>query len=44
VHYEGWCHFQENRPGVEKALAAAPAEVRDALHWLTIGKPEDVTV
>jgi L-ascorbate metabolism protein UlaG (beta-lactamase superfamily) len=44
VHYEGWSHFREGREGIEKAFAAAPPAVRDALHWLPIGKPEDIAV
>jgi L-ascorbate metabolism protein UlaG (beta-lactamase superfamily) len=44
VHYEGWSHFQEGRPGIEAAFAAAAPAVRDTLHWLTIGKPGTVTV
>ncbi|GIJ70453.1 MBL fold metallo-hydrolase [Virgisporangium ochraceum] len=44
VHYEGWSHFRDGRAGVERAFAASPPEVRDALRWLTIGAPEPVEV
>jgi L-ascorbate metabolism protein UlaG (beta-lactamase superfamily) len=44
VHYEGWSHFTEGRPGIETAFDTAKPEVRDALHWLTIGKASDITV
>ncbi|MER7889221.1 MBL fold metallo-hydrolase [Micromonospora sp. NPDC094482] len=37
VHYEGWGHFREGREVVERAFAAAPADVRSALRWLPIG-------
>ena len=30
IHYEGWKHFREGRDAIERAFAAAPAEVRDA--------------
>ncbi|RLK53698.1 L-ascorbate metabolism protein UlaG (beta-lactamase superfamily) [Actinokineospora cianjurensis] len=42
VHYEGWAHFHEGRAGVEKALASAPADVRDLFRWLTPGEPAEV--
>ena len=44
VHYEGWSHFVEGRPGIETAFATAKPEVRDALHWLTTGTAADITV
>ncbi|MEU8230567.1 MBL fold metallo-hydrolase [Actinoplanes sp. NPDC048967] len=44
VHYEGWGHFSEGRPAVEAAFAAAPAAVRESLHWLTPGTATSVTV
>ncbi|GAA0222544.1 MBL fold metallo-hydrolase [Cryptosporangium japonicum] len=44
VHYEGWSHFSEGRSVVEAAFAAAPAVVRDSLHWLTPGTATSVTV
>jgi L-ascorbate metabolism protein UlaG (beta-lactamase superfamily) len=44
VHYEGWSHFQEGSQGIETAFAGAPPAVQNALHWLTIGEPDRVTV
>ena len=44
LHYEGWKHFRDGREGIERALAAAPAEVRDRFRWLAIGEAEDVAV
>ncbi|GLZ41355.1 MBL fold metallo-hydrolase [Actinokineospora sp. NBRC 105648] len=42
VHYEGWQHFREGRPGVEAALANATADVRDRFRWLEPGVPTAV--
>ena len=42
VHYEGWTHFRDGRDGIERALAAAPADVRDRVRWLPIGTAEEV--
>jgi len=42
VHYEGWKHFQEPRPVIERAFAAAPPEVRDRVRWLEIGTPTEL--
>ncbi len=42
VHYEGWAHFREDRAAAERAFAAAPAAVRDAVRWLTPGVPLDL--
>ncbi len=44
IHYEGWQHFREGREEVERALAAAPAEVRDSFRWLEIGVPTAIDV
>jgi L-ascorbate metabolism protein UlaG (beta-lactamase superfamily) len=38
IHYEGWKHFKEGRDEVERALAGAPADVRDRFRWLTLGE------
>jgi L-ascorbate metabolism protein UlaG (beta-lactamase superfamily) len=38
IHYEGWKHFKEGRDEVERALADAPADVRDRFRWLTLGE------
>jgi L-ascorbate metabolism protein UlaG (beta-lactamase superfamily) len=42
VHYEGWSHFREGRAAIEQRLATAPAAVREAFHFLTIGEPTDL--
>ncbi len=42
VHYEGWTHFAEGRPAIEREFARAPADVREVLRWLPIGTPTDV--
>jgi L-ascorbate metabolism protein UlaG (beta-lactamase superfamily) len=44
VHYEGWAHFRQGRPEVERAFADAPPDVRERLQWLTIGEPSTITV
>jgi L-ascorbate metabolism protein UlaG (beta-lactamase superfamily) len=41
VHYEGWSHFRQGRPAVERALAAAP-DVRERVQWLDPGVPRSV--
>lgn len=42
VHYEGWSHFVDGRPAVERTLAAAPDDVRRRVRWLPIGEPQTV--
>jgi L-ascorbate metabolism protein UlaG (beta-lactamase superfamily) len=42
VHYEGWTHFRQGRDAVERAFAAAPAEVRRSLRWLPVGEPVEL--
>jgi L-ascorbate metabolism protein UlaG (beta-lactamase superfamily) len=42
VHYEGWSHFAEGRAAIERRLATAPADVRDAFRWLPIGQPTEI--
>jgi len=44
VHYEGWSHFRQGREVAEREFTAAPAEVRDSVHWLEIGQPTDIEV
>ena len=44
LHYEGWKHFHDGEEGVRRALAAAPADVRDRFRWLEIGRTEEVGV
>jgi L-ascorbate metabolism protein UlaG (beta-lactamase superfamily) len=39
VHYEGWSHFHEDRAGIERALAAAPDDVRARFRFVPIGTP-----
>jgi L-ascorbate metabolism protein UlaG (beta-lactamase superfamily) len=42
VHYEGWKHFQEPPPMIERELAEAPADVQRSIRWLPIGTPTDL--
>ena len=44
IHYEGWKHFRQGRDAVERELASAPAEVREAFRWLPIGEATEVAV
>jgi L-ascorbate metabolism protein UlaG (beta-lactamase superfamily) len=44
IHYEGWKHFREGRDAIERALAAAPADVRERVRWLPIGEPAELEV
>jgi L-ascorbate metabolism protein UlaG (beta-lactamase superfamily) len=37
VHYEGWSHFTQGRDTIERAFAAAPADVSTSLSWLPTG-------
>jgi L-ascorbate metabolism protein UlaG (beta-lactamase superfamily) len=37
IHYEGWKHFREDRAAIERALAAAPEDVRERFAWLPLG-------
>ncbi len=39
IHYVGWKHFRQGREAIEREVAAAPAEVRDAIRWLPLGEP-----
>ena len=43
VHYEGWSHFKDGRDGVERALAAAPEDVRQRFRWVPIGEAVELT-
>ena len=43
VHYEGWSHFKDGREGVERALAAAPEDVRDRFRWVPMGEAVELT-
>jgi L-ascorbate metabolism protein UlaG (beta-lactamase superfamily) len=42
IHYEGWAHFQEQRPDIESVFARAPDDVRRRIRWLPAGEPTDV--
>jgi hypothetical protein len=42
VHYEGWSHFHEGRAAVERAIAAAPADVRSRFRLLDLGVPAEI--
>jgi len=43
IHYEGWSHFKDGRDGVERALAAAPEDVRERFRWVPIGAAVELT-
>lgn len=40
VHYEGWSHFQQDRPAAEPVLAAS--RYADRIHWLDPGQAIDL--
>jgi L-ascorbate metabolism protein UlaG (beta-lactamase superfamily) len=42
VHYEGWAHFADGRPAIERALAGAASDVRNRVRWLPIGTAVDL--
>jgi len=42
IHYEGWKHFREGRNAIERALAAAPPDVKDRFRWIPIGEPVEL--
>jgi L-ascorbate metabolism protein UlaG (beta-lactamase superfamily) len=44
IHYEGWRHFRQGREQIEAALAAAPTDLRDRVHWLPIGGGTEIGV
>jgi L-ascorbate metabolism protein UlaG (beta-lactamase superfamily) len=43
IHYEGWKHFVDGKRGVERAIAAAPADTQERFRWLPIGDPVELT-
>jgi L-ascorbate metabolism protein UlaG (beta-lactamase superfamily) len=43
VHYEGWSHFTQDRPAIERALARAPSPIAERIRWLEIGRAVDIT-
>jgi L-ascorbate metabolism protein UlaG (beta-lactamase superfamily) len=44
VHYEGWKHFQQPRPMIERDFAEAPTDVQRSFRWLPIGTPTDLEI
>jgi L-ascorbate metabolism protein UlaG (beta-lactamase superfamily) len=42
IHYEGWRHLADGREAVERALAAAPEDVRRRFRWLALGEPVEL--
>lgn len=38
IHYEGWSHFREGRKAIDRAFAAAPADVRGSIRWAPLGR------
>jgi L-ascorbate metabolism protein UlaG (beta-lactamase superfamily) len=42
VHYEGWSHFAEGREAVERAISAAPEEIRRSFRLLPPGAGVEV--
>jgi L-ascorbate metabolism protein UlaG (beta-lactamase superfamily) len=43
VHYEGWSHFSQGRDGIDAALAAASADVRERFRLVPIGEAVDLS-
>jgi L-ascorbate metabolism protein UlaG (beta-lactamase superfamily) len=44
IHYEGWKHFREGRDAIERALAAAPPDLKDRFRWIPSGTPVEIEV
>jgi len=42
AHYEGWSHFRDGEEGFVRAVADAPAAVRDSVRFLPLGVPTEV--
>ncbi len=42
IHYEGWKHFREGRPAIEKGLAEAG--LGDRLRWLNLGESTEIKI
>jgi L-ascorbate metabolism protein UlaG (beta-lactamase superfamily) len=42
VHYEGWTHFHQGRPAIEREFARAPADISRSIRWLPIGEATTV--
>jgi L-ascorbate metabolism protein UlaG (beta-lactamase superfamily) len=44
IHYEGWKHFREGRDAIERALQAAPPDIKDRFRWIPLGEPAEIEV
>lgn len=44
VHYEGWSHFRQGRPDIERAIARADPQLADVIRWAPIGTPIEIEV
>ncbi|MBI5840341.1 MAG: MBL fold metallo-hydrolase [Chloroflexi bacterium] len=42
IHYEGWKHFREGRPAIEKGFAEAG--LGDRLRWLNLGESTEIKI
>ena len=42
VHYEGWSHFADGPAGLDRAVAAAPTDVRRRVRRVLMGVPTEV--
>jgi L-ascorbate metabolism protein UlaG (beta-lactamase superfamily) len=42
LHYEGWEHFSEGRPQIERAFSEAG--LSDRLRWLERGQPRELSL
>jgi L-ascorbate metabolism protein UlaG (beta-lactamase superfamily) len=43
VHYEGWKHFRQGRPAIEREFASAPEDIRRLVRWLPAGVGVELT-
>jgi L-ascorbate metabolism protein UlaG (beta-lactamase superfamily) len=41
IHFEGWKHFREGKPGIDAEFARAPQRFRDTVRWLEPGAVAD---
>ncbi len=44
IHYEGWKHFKEGRPSIEREFSRSPESFRTAVQWLPIGSSVQVAI
>jgi L-ascorbate metabolism protein UlaG (beta-lactamase superfamily) len=44
VHYEGWKHFTEGRPSIEREFSQSPESFRTAVQWLPVGSSVPVAI